>query len=143
MGRSRGGLTSKLHALVGGHGLPHKLVLTRGHTNDCKPALGMIGAVRKGQNFLADRAYDTNKIREKVNARGARITIPPKGLRKGALLPYDQRAYEKRNIVERFFNKVKQYRGLATRYDKLPEQFMGGITLFAIRLWARHYESAA
>jgi transposase len=119
------------------------MVLSAGQMHDCKAAERLINAVRSGQNFLADRAYDTNLIRSKVNAQGARITIPPKSLRKGALLPYDQRAYAKRNIVERFFNKVKQYRGLATRYDKRPEKFMGGITLLAIRLWARYYESTA
>lgn len=143
MGRSRGGLTTKLHALVGGHGLPHAMVLTPGQNHDCLAAEDLLDTVRAGQVFLADRAYDTNAIRNRVNARGASLAIPPKALRKAMLMPYDKRAYAKRNIVERFFNKVKQYRGLATRYDKLPEQFIAGITIAAIRMWAKYYESTA
>lgn len=119
------------------------MTLTPGQTHDSQAAAELIPFVRPGQNFLADRAYDTNAIRAAVNARGAAMTIPPKSLRKAALLPYDKRAYRARNLIERFFNKLKQYRGLATRYDKLPETFMGGVKLLAIRLWCRYYESTA
>ncbi|MEM7241359.1 MAG: IS5 family transposase [Pseudomonadota bacterium] len=129
--------------MVDGQGRPHHVLITGGQVADAKPALEVMKHIRAGQNFLADRAYDADAIRAFANARGATVTIPPKSYRKAAMLPFDKRSYAKRNVVERFFNKIKQYRGLATRYDKHAEQFMGGIILASIRIWLKSYESTA
>jgi transposase len=140
MGRSRGGLSTKIHAVVDARGLPIDLALTPGHTHDMPPALALIKKLRKGSVLLADRAYDSNAIRDFARARGAFANIPSKVNRKVAL-PFDKKAYRARNLVERFFNKLKQFRGIATRYDKNPENFLAAVKLACIRIWLRYYES--
>ena len=135
MGRSRGGLTSKLHAVVDGRGRPIRMLLTPGQTHDAKPALALLAGLPEGALLLADRAYDSNAIRA-LSERGIVVNIPPKRNRR-AMIPFDRPAYRKRNLVERFFNRLKQFRGIATRYDKLERTFMDGVKLAAIRIWLK------
>jgi transposase len=142
MGRSRGGLTSKLHALVDGRGRPVALKLTAGQVHDSKVAPELMRALRPGQTFMADKAYDADAILARCRAAGAEPNIPPKSCRTHPQ-PFDEALYRRRNLVERFFNRIKQYRGLATRYDKLPENFLAGILLAAIRIAIRCNESTA
>jgi transposase len=91
---------------------------------------------------LADKAYDANAIREMINGQGAWANIPPKSNRKDPICfsPY---LYKARNLVERFFNKIKHFRRIATRYDKLAANYMAMIKLASIRIWLRAYESTA
>ena len=91
---------------------------------------------------LADKAYDANAIREMINGQGAWANIPPKSNRKDPICfsPY---LYKARNLVERFFNKIKHFRRIATRYDKLAANYMAMIKLASIRVWLRAYESTA
>lgn len=142
MGRSRGGLTSKLHAVVDGTGRPVALRLTAGQVHDSKAALGLMERLKPGQIFMADKAYDADAILGRCAALGVQANIPPKSCRKHPQ-PFDRTLYRRRNVVERFFNRIKQYRGLATRYDKHADSFMGGITLAAIRIAIRCNESTA
>jgi len=140
MGRSRGGLTSKLHAVVDGRGRPVALRLTAGQVHDSKVAVDMLRGLRPRQVVMADKAYDADAILAAVAARGAIANIPPKACRKRPHR-FDRILYRRRNIVERFFNRLKQYRGLATRYDKLARNFIAGVTLAAIRIAIRSNES--
>ena len=142
MGRSRGGLTTKLHALVDRHGRPRRLLLTPGQVYDSGPALQLIEALQPGQTLLADKAYDAASVRDAAAARGAHVNIPNRAHRKTPF-PFDRTLYRARNAIERFYNKIKQYRGLATRYDKYPDHFLGGIILASIRIWIRSNESTA
>lgn len=142
MGRSRGGLTTKLHAVVDGLGRPVALCLTPGQVHDSKVAVEMLDVVRSGQVLMADKAYDSDAILAAIRARGASPNIPPKALRKTPH-PYNRPLYKRRNIIERFFGRLKQYRGLATRYDKYAETFMAGIALAAIRIVIKCNESTA
>lgn len=135
-------MTTKLHALVDGAGRPVALRLTPGQVHDSKVAVEMLDALRPGQVLMADKAYDADAILAAVRARGASPNIPPKALRK-APRPWNRPLYKRRNIIERFFNRLKQYRGLATRYDKLADTFMAGITIAAIRILIRANESTA
>jgi transposase len=89
MGRSRGGLTTKIHALVDAEGRPVDLVLTAGQTHDGKPAIAMLDALQPDTILLADRAYDSNAIRELAAQRGAWANIPPKKTRTGSF-PFSQ-----------------------------------------------------
>ena len=91
---------------------------------------------------MADKAYDANAIREMINGQGAWANIPPKSNRKDPICfsPY---LYKARNLVERFFNKIKHFRRIATRYDKLAANYMAMIKLASIRVWLRAYESTA
>jgi transposase len=141
MGRSRGRLTSKIHAVVDSNGLPVRLALTAGEADD-KPACGQaVVASEVGSNALADRGYDADWIRAMVSNRGAWANIPPRRNRKDALCfsPY---LYRARNLVERFFNKIKQCGRVASCYDKLAANYLVFIQLASIRLWLRANESA-
>ncbi|MBV8488746.1 MAG: IS5 family transposase, partial [Planctomycetaceae bacterium] len=136
MGRSRGGLTTKIHALVDACGLPIALKLTEGQAHDGRSAQDMLGTIDAGQILLADRAYDSDALRETLAERGAWANIRPMTGRKNipAFSPF---LYRYRNLVERFFNKLKHFRAIATRYDKNPENFLASIKLASARIWMR------
>jgi transposase len=134
MGRSRGGLTTKIHALVDAGGRPVRLMLTAGQANDAPVAEALLKDLADGATLIADRAYDTNAIRDLAAARGAWANIPPRSIRK-ASFSFSTWVYRQRNLVERFFNRIKQFRGLATRYDRRPENFLAALQLAAIRIW--------
>ena len=136
MGRSRGGLTTKIHALVDAEGRPLRLCLTPGQTHDSQPAPDLLDDIEDGAILLADKAYDNNAVRSQLKAKGGWANIPPKRHRTSAL-PFSKWLYRYRNLVERFFNKLKQFRGIATRYDKKPENFLAAIKLASMRIWIK------
>ena len=140
MGRSRGGLTTKIHALVDACGLPIGLKITEGQAHDGRSADDMLDTIRRGDVLLADRAYDSNALRQRLAVRGARANVKPMPNRLTALR-FSKRLYRKRNLVERFFNKIKHYRAVATRYDKRDDNFLATIKLASIRIWLRFNES--
>jgi transposase len=142
MGHSRGGLTSKIHAVVDTNGLPVHLGLTPGEAHDNRLCPVLLSGLRPQTMLLADRGYDADWIRTLVGQQGAWANIPPKRNRKGPICfsPY---LYRARNLIERFFNKIKQYRRIATRYDKLAANYLAFIKLASIRIWLRVYESAS
>lgn len=134
MGRSRGGLTSKIHALVDAEGRPVSLRLTAGQVADCTQADALTEALGEGAILLADKGYDTDAIRAKATERKAWANIPPRANRKGSFV-FSPWVYRQRNLVERFFNRIKQFRGIATRYDKDPANFLAAVKLVASRIW--------
>ena len=140
MGRSRGGLTTKIHALVDAEGLPITLKLSEGQAHDGRSAEGMLDDLGPGQILLADRGYDSDATRNALATRGAWANIKPMPNRKNvpAFCPY---LYRYRNLVERFFNKLKHFRGVATRYDKRADNFLAGVKLASFRIWCRYNES--
>jgi transposase len=140
MGRSRGGLTSKVHAVVDTNGLPVRLGLTPGEAHDNRLCQALLAGPRPRTMVLADRGYDADWIRAFVNQQAAWANIPPKENRKDPIC-FSPRLYRARNLVERFFNKIKQCRRTATRYDKLAANYLAFIKLASIRLWLRTYES--
>ena len=110
MGRSRGGLTTKIHALVDGRGLPIQLHLSEGQASDCREAERLLAAVPNATTFLADKAYDSDAIRSQITAQGGFANIPAKrNRRKG--FAFSSFLYRYRNLVERFFGKLKNARG--------------------------------
>ena len=142
MGRSRGGLTTKIHALVDANGRPVALKLTEGHAHDGRSAADMLENVGAGQTLLADRAYDSNLLRDKLAERGAWANIKPMSGRI-AKPPFSRFLYRYRNLVERFFNKLKHYRAIATRYEKHAANYLALVKLAAARIWMRVYESVS
>ena len=134
MGRSRGGLTSKLHALVDAEGRPVALRLTAGQVADCAQADALTDDLAEGAILIADKGYDTDALRAKARERKAWANIPPKANRKGSFA-FSGWVYRQRNLVERFFNRIKQFRGIATRYDKDPENYLAAVKFVAARLW--------
>ena len=140
MGRSRGGLTTKIHALVDACGLPILLKLTEGQAHDGRSARDMLGSVGQGEVLLADRAYDSDALHQSLAARGALANVKPMPHRVN-LPPFDKALYRERNLVERFFNKLKHFRAVATRYDKRDDNYLASVKLASMRIWMRFNES--
>ena len=140
MSRSRGGLTTKIHALVEARGLPIRLVITPAQTHDTQTVAELLSHLPAKTMLLTDRGYDADAIRQMVAAQGAWANIPPKSNRKQPIC-FSPHLYKARNLVERFFNKIKHSRRIATRYDKLAENYLAALKLVAVRLWLRVYES--
>ena len=132
-------MTSKIHAVVDTNGLPVRLGLTAGEAHDNRLALKLLSCLR-GSMLLADRGCDADWIRAFVNEQGAWANIPPRCNRREPIC-FSPHLYRARNLVERFFNKIKQWRRVATRYDKLAANYLAFIQLASIRLWLRVNES--
>lgn len=133
IGRSRGGLTTKIHALVDGLGNPVHLHLTPGNVNDITEAPRLVEKAR-GKYFIADRGYDSRAVAEAVEAKGMTVVIPTQADRTQRR-KIDWHVYKERHLVENFFCRLKHYRRVATRFDKTALSFLGFVTLVAIRIW--------
>ena len=122
------------------NGLPVALKLTEGQAHDGASAHDMLEGLAAGQVLLADRAYDSDHLRRTMAARGAWANIKPLARRidKPAFSSF---LYRYRNLVERFFNKLKHFRAVATRYEKHAENYLALVKLAATRIWLRAYES--
>ena len=134
VGRSRGGLNTKLHAIVDGLGNPVEFLLSPGNDHDSTHAIELLEKVDlTGSNVLADRAYGVEKIRTFITDHGATYTIPPKS-NAAAPWPVDWWHYKERHLVECFFQKIKWFRRIATRYDKLDKSFLAFVYLASIAI---------
>ena len=126
----------KIHALVDARGRPIRLQLTAGEKSDIASAQSLIADLPVGAMLIADKGYDANALREAVRERKAWANIPPKANRRDPIC-FSKHLYKARNLVERFFNRIKQFRRIATRYDKLAENFLAAVKLAAVRVWLR------
>lgn len=154
IGRSRGGPTTKIHLGCDGHGRPLSVLLTAGNINDCTMFVQVIAGIRmprrgrpwtRPRRVLADKAYSTRTIRTYLRGRGINATIPQRrdqqvnrrrrGAAGGRPPAFDPIAYRRRNIVERCFNRFKQYRAIATRYDKTALSYQGWLDLITTLMW--------
>lgn len=136
MGRSRGGLTTKIHALVDSDGVPIKIKLTAGQAHDGRAAADLLDEIGDGQILLADSAYDSDGLRDTLKARGAWANVKPIPTRK-RIPAFSRFLYRYRNSVERFFNKLKHFRAIATRYEKHDANFLALVKLASIRISIR------
>ncbi|TMJ36941.1 MAG: IS5 family transposase [Alphaproteobacteria bacterium] len=139
MGLLRGGLTSKIHAVVEANGLPVQLGLTPGETHDNQLCTELLMGLQAKSMLLTDRGYDADWIRALVDQQGAWPIFRRNAIartRSALVLTFTAR-----NLVERFFNKIKQCRRVATRYDKLAANYLAFIKLASIRIWLRANES--
>jgi transposase len=136
MGRSKGGLTTKIHALVDANGLPILLKITPGQAHDGRSAADMFDSLAPGDVLLADRAYDSDALHSEMAKRGVRtnVRLMPQRVHKP---PFSASLYKLRNAVERFFSKIKHYRAIATRYEKHPENYLALIKLASVRIWMK------
>ena len=111
------------------------MLLSGGNIHDSTPALDLMAGGRPGY-FLADKAYDVDNIVSYAERVGAEVVIPPKRNRKNKRF-WDRHIYKERHKVECFFNKLKQYRRVATRYEKLSQNYLSAVQLASIMIWLR------
>ncbi len=115
-------------------GRPRVLLLAPGNLHDVTLAPALLRAAGPMKRLIADKAYDTNSFRGLLAAQGIEAVIPSLSRRKQPI-PHDVIAYRERNLVERMFGRLKDFRRLATRYDKLKRNFLAAVALAAIVLW--------
>ncbi|MFE0874443.1 IS5 family transposase [Streptomyces smyrnaeus] len=158
LGRSRGGLTTKVHLAADGRGLPLAVVVTPGNVNDSTvfdavmdgmrvPRTGAGRPRRRPDAVIADKAYSSRAIRQALRRRGIQAVIPERADQKANRLrrgpaggrppAFERDLYKARNVVERCFNRLKQFRAIATRFDKLATRYKAGVHLAALVLWLR------
>jgi transposase len=131
IGRSRGGRTTKIHALTDAAGRPVRLLLTGGNRADCKAAEALLTGIG-GVSFVhADKGYDTDAIRRMIEAQAAVPNIPPKVNRVWKNC-FSRVLYRGRNAIERMFCRLKDFRRIATRYDRLASNFLAAVHIAAI-----------
>jgi len=155
LGRFRGGLSTKIHAVVDGRGRPLVILLTGGQAGDAPMMLPLLASIRvtrprgrprtRPDRVVADKAYSSRAIRTHLRRRGITSVIPEpddqKGHRQrrgsagGRPVSYNKTAYRGRNVIERAFNSFKNWRGLATRYDKHATVYRGALVLAASLIW--------
>ncbi|WP_438941511.1 IS5 family transposase [Moorena bouillonii] len=134
IGRSKGGLSTKIHALVDALGNPLSFHLTPGQACDLDGADVLLKDLA-ADTLLADKGYDADqRVIERLQQQGKTAVIPPKRNRTIAR-EYDRHLYKARHLIENFFARLKQYRGIATRYDKRAKNFLGAIYLAAAVIW--------
>ena len=131
IGRSRGGRTSKIHALADHRGRPIAFALTPGNVADITVAQAVVAAVEAPKRLIADKAYDAEHFRNWLAQRRITAVIPSTASRRTPY-PIDRNAYRRRNVIERLFCKLKNWRRIATRYDRLARNYMAAIALAAV-----------
>lgn len=138
LGRSRGGFSTKIHARTNADGLPIGIVITPGQAHDVTayPAL-MAEVDADPERMLADKGYDSDTVRKDIQDRGGEPVIPTKANRKQQII-VQKAIYGLRNRIERFFNRLKNSRRVATRYDKLIQTFAAFVLLSALRIWIKY-----
>jgi len=135
LGRSAGGFSTKIHAAVDALGNPVRLVVTEGQEADFTQAEPTIRAHR-ADAYMGDKGYDSDKVIKAARRRGARAIIPPRKNRKVAR-EYDKHTYKERVKVEWFFSLLKQYRRVATRYDKTKHDFLAFVHVASVMILLR------
>jgi transposase len=135
LGRSRGGFTTKIHILVDGLGNPLRLHLTGGQCHDSPQASDLLAGL-SFERIIADRGYAGQTVVEMVVSSGAEAVIPPHQRAKDQRA-YDRWWYRERHLVECFINKLKQYRRVFSRFDKLAHRYLGFIQFTSVLIWLR------
>ena len=134
VGRSRGGRNTKIHALADAKGRLIAILLTGGEAHDYPVAKRLIRRVGPPQHLLGDMAYDGNGFRETLSERGTKPVIPNHPTRK-QLFSFNKRLYRLRWRIEGAFNRLKDFRRVATRYDKLARNYLASVCLAAALVW--------
>jgi transposase len=134
IGRSRGGRNTKIHAITDAKGRLLSVLLTGGEAHDCPPAQRLIRRSKAAKKLLGDKAYDSAELRQRLKNRGTKPVIPNRSNRK---LPFrfDKKSYKKRHLIENAFCRLKDFRRIATRYDRLARNFLASVCLVAAIVW--------
>lgn len=134
LGRSRGGRNTKIHALADAKGRLIAILLTGGEAHDCPVAERLIRRVERPKRILGDKAYDSAELREELTEHGTKPVIPNRSNRKQPF-SFNKRLYKLRWRIEAAFNRIKDFRRIATRYDKLARNYLASVCLAAALAW--------
>ena len=135
LGRSKGGFSTKIHAVVDALGNPLNFILTPGQRNDITQAEFLIKDF-KNTAVIADKGYDSNALINVITDNKSQVVIPPKKNRK-TMREYDVHLYKERHLIECFFGKIKHFRRVFSRFDKTAVAFMGFLNFVATLIWLR------
>ena len=130
IGRTKGGLNTKLHAVTDALGRPIRLFMTAGQVSDYIGARALMSSLPIADWLIADRGYDADWFRDALKDRGIRACIPGRKSR-DTPVRYDKRRYKRRNRIEIMFGRLKDWRRVATRYDRCPKVFLSAVALAA------------
>ena len=137
LGRSRGGFSTKINARTNAEGLPIGIVITPGQAHDVTAFAALMQEIDcDPEQMLGDKGYDSEAVRHDIEQRGGQAAIPSTATRK-MQHAVNKALYALRNRIERFFNRAKNSRRVATRYDKLIESFAAFVLLACIRIWIK------
>jgi transposase len=128
MGRTKGGLNTKIHALVNARSQAVVIALSGGNQADIALAEELTDCLPEDSTLIADKAYDSSTLRQTAATKGINTCIPGRSNRT-TTVPFSATLYRRRHRVENFFERIKRYRRVATRYDKLAETFLGFVCL--------------
>ncbi|MCV0415057.1 MAG: IS5 family transposase [Brevundimonas sp.] len=134
IGRTKGGMNTKLHAVTDANGRPISLFMTAGQVSDYIGAAALLDSLPRAQWLLGDRGYDADWFRDALQAKGITPCIPGRKTRTEPIR-YDKRRYKRRNRIEIMFGRLKDWRRVATRYDRCPTVFLSAIALAATVLF--------
>jgi len=134
IGRSRGGRNTKIHAIADAKGRLLSILLTGGEAHDCPVAERLIRRSKAAEKLLGDKAYDSAELREWLEDRGTKAVVPNKRNRKQPF-SFNKKAYKQRRRIENAFCRLKDFRRIATRYDRLARNFLASICLVAALVW--------
>src|ERR1700757_3756274 len=134
VGRSRGGRNTKIHALADAKGRLIAILLTGGEAHDCPVAERLIRRVKPSKRMLGDKAYDSAELREDLHERGTKPVIPNRCNREQPF-SFSKRIYKLRWRIESAFNRLKDFRRIATRYDRLARNYLASVCLAAALVW--------
>jgi transposase len=134
IGRSRGGRNTKIHAVADAKGRLLSILLTGGQAHDCPPAQRLIRRTKAAKRLLGDRAYDSADLRHWLSQRGTTTVVPNKSNRKQPC-SFDKNSYKQRHRIENAFCRLKDFRRIATRYDRLARNFLSSVCLIAAIVW--------
>jgi transposase len=135
LGRSRGGFSTKIHAKVEALGNPLAFLLTPGQQHDITQAELLLNE-SECDFVIADTSYDAQAFRTLIESKGAIAVIPSRKNRKQPF-DYDRHLYKERHLIECFFNKIKHFRRIFSRFDKLDSRFLGFLSFAATLIWLR------
>ena len=134
IGRSRGGRNTKIHAIADAKGRLISILLTGGEAHDCTVAERLIRRSKAAEELLGDKAYDSAELREWLEERGTTPVIPNRSNRKQPF-GFNKKSYKRRHRVENAICRIKDFRRIATRYDKLARNFLAAVCLVAAIVW--------
>ena len=136
IGISRGGRSTKIHAIVDSKGRPLNFTVTGGQVHDSQVVGDILDTPRPPLAITADKAYDSEKVRQQIKDEGALPVIPSRcNAAKKAYCP--KRFYRRRHKIENYFCRIKDWRRIATRYDKLARNFLAAAALVGALYWIK------